>query len=219
MHDDHADQCRYRVAADDRPGLRQGACRHREQQHRGCPHRRHKQWYMRTAAKRQAADRPRQRNADHGADASDNALAQGGAGENGNKKAKGHDGLRPLRSQVGMIALHCAISRKLKAKSISKISTSENNIARVRTAGAAFAGRFINLSGRLHRLAELVRQADAAVCSGRRRSSQSACQVGLQVLDILEPDLQADERAIIRPLGNDAVAEPDGHRQALIAAP
>ncbi|MET2827517.1 hypothetical protein [Mesorhizobium shangrilense] len=35
---------------------------------------------------------------------------------------------------------------------------------RIGAANAAFAGRFINLSGRLRRLAESVRQADASVC-------------------------------------------------------
>lgn len=118
-----------------------------------------------------------------------------------------------------MIALHCAISRKLKAKSISKISISENSIARVRTIGTAFADVSSTFPACCVGLLNLFGKSTPSVCSGRRSGSQPACQVGLQVLDILDPDLQADERAIISPLGNDAVAKPDGHRQALIATP
>ena len=91
MRHDHPDQCRYRVAADDRPWLRQRAGRHREQQHRRRPHRRHQQWHVRAVAEHQAADRAGQCNADRRADAGDEALAQRRSGKNGNKKAESHD--------------------------------------------------------------------------------------------------------------------------------
>lgn len=90
MRYDHSDQRRYRVAADDRPRLRQRACRHREQKHGRRAHRRHQQRHMRAVAQHQAANGAGQRNADRRADTGDDALAERRAGKNGNKEAEGH---------------------------------------------------------------------------------------------------------------------------------
>jgi hypothetical protein len=56
-----------------------------------------------------------------------------------------------------------------------------------------------------------------AVNSPRRR--QATLDVRLDVLHVLEPNLEAQHRAFLRPLGDAAVAETDVHRKALEATP
>src|SRR5208337_4431066 len=59
--------------------------------------------------------------------------------------------------------------------------------------------------------------------SGRlegRHALKSALQVGLQILDVLEADAEADGRAARRPAGRGAVGcAVEGNRQTFVAAP
>jgi hypothetical protein len=104
-------------------------------------------------------------------------------------------------------------SVKREAKAIRETARSGNNIARChgKTARVHGARPFPNLFGALRRFSESAWQASLLLSSYSGCRGEAVRKIGLEVVDILEPDLQADQRAVIGTLGDGAVGEKDRH--------